>query len=48
MSIQCERLEEVSNDLQDRFAWRVMLKMAIGGLLVFGFGVLCGHFLWTH
>ena len=23
---QCERLEQVFNDLQDRFAWRVMLR----------------------
>jgi hypothetical protein len=27
---QCERLEQVSNDLQDRFAWRVMLRVVAG------------------
>ena len=48
MSVQCERLEQISNDLQDRFAWRVMLKMAIGFLLVLGFGILSGHYLWPH
>ena len=48
MSIQCERLEEVSNDLQDRFAWRVILERAIFCLLILGLGVLGGHYLWLH
>jgi hypothetical protein len=45
---QCERLEQVSNDLQDRFAWRVILEMAIWFSLVLGIGILAGHFLWRH
>jgi hypothetical protein len=45
---QCERLEQVSNDLQDRFAWRVILELAVFFLLIFGLGVLGGHYLWRH
>ncbi|MGH7990830.1 MAG: hypothetical protein ACREDS_11665, partial [Limisphaerales bacterium] len=45
---QCKQLEQVSNDLQNRFAWRVILEMAIWFSLVLGIGILAGHFLWTH
>ncbi len=45
---QCERLEQVSDDLQDRFAWRVILQFAIFFLLVSGISVLAGHYLWKH
>jgi L-lactate utilization protein LutC len=45
---QCERLEQVSIDLQDRFAWRVILELTIFFLLVLGLGVLGGHYLWRH
>ena len=45
---QCERLEQISNDLQDRFAWRVILELAIFLLLVLGLGVLVGHYLWKQ
>ena len=45
---QCERLEQVSDDLQDRFAWRVILQLAIFFLLVSGISVLAGHYLWKH
>jgi hypothetical protein len=48
MSIQCERLEQVSNDLQDRFAWQVILERVIFFLLVLALGVLGGHYLWRH
>jgi hypothetical protein len=41
---QCERLEQVSNDLQDRFAWRVMLGTAAWFSLALGFGICIGHY----
>ena len=41
---QCERLEQVSNDLQDRFAWRVMLRSVAWFLLALGYGICIGHF----
>jgi hypothetical protein len=44
MSVQCERLEKVSNDLQDRFAWRVMLRSVAWFLLALGYGICIGHY----
>src|SRR5208282_2263580 len=44
---QCERLEQVSNDLQDRFAWRVMLRSCAWYLLALGYGICIGHY-WTR
>jgi len=41
---QCERLEQVSNDLQDRFAWRVMLRSVAWFLLALGYGLCIGHY----
>ena len=38
MSIQCERLKEVSNDLQSRFAWQTIMWWAVSVLLAFGLG----------
>jgi hypothetical protein len=35
---QCEQLEEVSNDLQDRFAWRKIIWWAAWTLVAFGLG----------
>jgi hypothetical protein len=46
--VQCKQLEQVSNDLQNRFAWRVILEMAIWFSLVLGIGIMAGHFLWAH
>jgi hypothetical protein len=43
----CKRLEEVSNDLQDRFAWRVILWWAAGLSVAFGLGCFFGH-RWIH
>jgi len=40
----CERLEQVSNDLQDRFAWRVILRTAVWLLLALGIGLCIGHY----
>ena len=40
---QCDRLEQVSNDLQDRFAWRVILRTAVWLLLALGIGLGIGH-----
>ncbi|HEX5399696.1 MAG TPA: hypothetical protein VFY06_11685 [Verrucomicrobiae bacterium] len=45
-AVECDRLQKISNDLQDRFAWRVMLQFAAFFLLVAGFSVLAGHYLW--
>ena len=45
---QCERLEQVANDLQDRFAWREILWGAFWFSLAVGFGVFIGHYCWTH
>ena len=44
---QCERLQEVSNDLQDRFAWRVILRTALWLLLALSIGLCIGHY-WIH
>ena len=44
---QCKRLAEVSNDLQDRFAWRVMLRSAAWFLLALGYGICIGHY-WAR
>jgi hypothetical protein len=44
---QCERLEQISNDLRDRFAWRVMLRWVAWFLLALGYGVCIGHY-WFH
>jgi hypothetical protein len=41
---QCERLQQVSNDLQDRFAWRVILRTAFWLLLALGIGLCIGHY----
>jgi hypothetical protein len=41
---QCERLDQVSNDLQDRFAWRVILRTAFWLLLALGIGLCIGHY----
>jgi len=41
---QCERLEQVSNNLQDRFAWRVMLRSVAWFLLALGYGICIGHY----
>jgi hypothetical protein len=44
---QCQRLEQVSNDLQDRFAWRVIFRTALWLLLALGIGLCIGHY-WMH
>jgi hypothetical protein len=44
---QCERLEQISNDLQDRFAWRVMLWSCAWFLLALGYGICIGRY-WIH
>ena len=41
---QCEQLEQVSNDLQDRFAWRVILWTAASLLVALGYGICIGHY----
>jgi hypothetical protein len=44
---QCAQLGKVSNDLQDRFAWRVMLRSCAWFLLALGYGICIGHY-WTR
>jgi myosin heavy subunit len=41
---ECERLRQISSDLQNRFAWRVILHTALWFLLVIGFGIFIGHY----
>ena len=41
---QCERSEQVSNDLRDRFALRVMVRTAVWFLLALGIGLCIGHY----
>ena len=42
-----ERLQQVSNDLQNRFAWRVIIHTALWLSLAVGFGIFIGHY-WIH
>jgi hypothetical protein len=44
---QYERLQQVSNDLQDRFAWRVRFRSCVWFLLALGYGICIGHYYWT-
>jgi hypothetical protein len=44
---ECHRLQKVSNDLQDRFAWRVLLRSVAVFLLALGYGIIIGHY-WTR
>jgi len=46
-TVQCERLKQVSHDLQDRFAWRVMLRSVAWFLLALGYGICIGHY-WAR
>ena len=41
------RLQQVSNDLHDRFAWRIMLRSVAWFLLALGYGICIGHY-WTR
>lgn len=41
---QCKRLEQVSNDLQSRFAWRVIFWAVFWFSLTLGFGICIGHY----
>jgi hypothetical protein len=45
--IQCEQLQTISNEFQDRFAWRQILWAAFWLMLVFGFGLCLGHYAWA-
>jgi tRNA U34 5-carboxymethylaminomethyl modifying GTPase MnmE/TrmE len=45
---QCERLEQVAKDLENRFAWRVILETAGWFSLAIVLGVLFGHYCWPH
>jgi len=45
---QCAQLERVSNDLQDRFAWRVILWAVFWFSLAITLGALFGHYCWKH
>jgi hypothetical protein len=41
--VQCEQLKTISGELQDRFAWRVILRTTFWLLLALGFGLFIGH-----
>jgi hypothetical protein len=36
-TVQCDQLKQVSHDLQDRFAWRVMLRSVVWFFLAVGY-----------
>jgi hypothetical protein len=44
VTVQCERLEQVSDDLEDRFVWRIILRTAAWLLLALALGILIGHY----
>ena len=44
---QCERLEQVANDLNDRSAWQTLLTALFWFLLTIILGILLGHYCWT-
>ena len=41
-----ERLEQISNSLQERFSWRGLLWSCVRFLLVLGYGICIGHYFW--
>ena len=41
---QCERLEQISNSLQERCSWRGLLWSGAGFLLALGYGILIGYY----
>jgi len=43
-TVQCKQLEQVSQDLQNRFAWREILGGAFWFSLAVGFGICIGHY----
>jgi hypothetical protein len=45
---QCARLEQVTNHLNTRFSWRVLLTALLWFSLAIALGVLFGHYCWTH
>ena len=44
MKIQCEQLQQVCNDLDNRFVWQGMLRSGVVLLLAVGVGILIGHY----
>jgi len=43
---ECDRLQQVSNALQDRFAWQELLWDAVRYLTAIGLGLFLGHYYW--
>ena len=43
---QCQELRQVCDDLQNRFAWQVILEKTIWFLVILGNGILAGHYAW--
>ncbi len=43
-TMEHERLQQISNDLQNRFAWRVIIHTALWFSLAVGFGIFIGHY----
>ena len=41
-----DRLQQVSNALQDRFAWQELLWDAVRYLTAIGLGLFLGHYYW--
>ncbi len=44
---QCQRLEQVAKDLDDRFVWQEILRKVFWFSLAITLGLLLGHFCWT-
>jgi hypothetical protein len=45
---QCQQLEQVSQNLQNRFAWQEMLLGLVWYSMACGLGLLIGHYCWRR
>jgi hypothetical protein len=45
---QCGRLEQVADDLDNRFVWQTLLTALLRFSLAIVLGVLLGHYCWSH
>lgn len=45
---QCNRLEQVADDLDNRFVWQTLLTALLRYSLAIVLGLLLGHYCWSH